>query len=145
MFGHMIKYSKQVRSHTKESHSFQTNKALINKKNFTHAAYDLIPLQKRESFHLLVGSRLFITTSPSEMDHMIFFIVDNMNRGSKLIDETDQHYEVSQLNLEAGEKALSSSAFHSAAKYLLTGISLLGPESWDKKYTLTTRLYHADT
>merc|ERR1712194_896376 len=107
------------------------------------AAYDLIPLQKRESFHLLVGSRLFITTAPSEMEHMIFFIVDNMNRGYKLIDEPDQNYEVSQLNLEAGEEALSSSAFHSAAKYLLTGLSLLGPESWETKYKLTIRLYDA--
>jgi predicted ATPase len=77
------------------------------------------------------------------MEHMIFFIVDNMNRGYKLIDEPDQNYEVSQLNLEAGEKALSSSAFHSAAKYLLTGLSLLGPESWETKYKLTIRLYDA--
>jgi len=107
------------------------------------AAYDLIPLAKRESFHLLVGTRLFISTSPSELENMLFFIVDNMNRGSKLIDDQDQLYEISQLNLEAGEKALSSSAFHSAAKYLMTGLSLLRPESWELKYNLTIRLYDA--
>ena len=109
------------------------------------AEYDLTPLLKWEAFHLLVGTRLFTATSPSEMEHMIFLIVDNMNRGSKLIDDPEQKYEVSQLNLEAGEKALSASAFHSAAKYLLTGLSLLGPESWEVKYNLTIRLYDAGT
>ena len=93
------------------------------------AAYDLIPLPKRESFHLLVGSRLFMSTLPSEMDHVIFFVVENMNRGTRLIDDPDLKYEVSQLNLQAGEKAVAASAFHSAAEYLSRGISLLGPES----------------
>ena len=107
------------------------------------AAYDLIPRQKRESFHLLLGSRLFISTSPAEMKRLIFFIVDNMNRGSKIIDDVDQKYEVAQLNLEAGEKALSASAFQSASKYLLAGLSLLGPESWNANYKLSLKLYDA--
>ena len=107
------------------------------------AAYDLIPQSKRESFHLLVGSRLLIATTPAEMDDFIFYIVDNMNRGSKLLEDADQMYEAAQLNLEAGEKALSATAFHSAVKYLVTGLSLLGPESWDVKYELTMRLYNA--
>ena len=66
-----------------------------------------------------------------------------MNRGSKIIDDVDQKWEVAQLNLEAGEKALSASAFHSAAKYLLAGLSLLGTDSWEAKYNLTIRLYDA--
>ena len=79
------------------------------------------------------------------MKHMIFFIVDNMNRGSKLIDDQDKKYEVSQLNLKAGEKALSASAFHSSTKYLLTGLSLLDEDSWERKYDLTIRVYDAGT
>lgn len=107
------------------------------------AAYDLITLPKRESFHLLVGTKLFLSTRPSEMEHTIFFIVDNMNRGADLIDDADQRYEAAQLNLQAGEKALSASAFHAAAKYLLTGLGLLGPGSWEERYSLTMRLYDA--
>ena len=72
-----------------------------------------------------------------------FFTVDNMNRGSKLIDDVDQKMEVAQLNLEAGEKAISASAFESAAKYFLNGLSLLGPDSWEAKYSLTISLYDA--
>lgn len=107
------------------------------------AAYDLIPPAKRDSFHLLLGSRLFISTPPSEMKQMIFFIVDNMNRGSEYIDELDQKYEVAQLNLDAGEKALSASAFESASRYILAGLSLLGPDSWEVNYKLSIKLYDA--
>ena len=109
------------------------------------AAYELIPISKRESFHLLIGSRLLMKTSPTEMEHMLFFIVDNMNRGSNLIHDPDRRWEVAQLNLEAGENALKESAFQSAAKYLLAGVSFLGPESWDVKYNLCLNLYDAGT
>ena len=68
-----------------------------------------------------------------------------MNRGSKLLDDVEQKWEVAQLNLEAGEKALSASAFRSASKYLLAGISLLGPDSWGAKYSLTMSLHDAGT
>ena len=107
------------------------------------AAYDLIPLRKRDSFHLLVGSRLFMQTAPSDMDRNIFYIVDNMNRGAHLCVESEQKYELAQLNLDAGEQALSSSAFHSATKYLVKGLSLLGPDTWEVKYNLTIKLYDA--
>jgi predicted ATPase len=107
------------------------------------AAYNLIPLNKRESFHLLLGSRLYMASSPSEISELLFFIVDNMNRGLHFINDMESKYEVAQLNLEAGEKALSASAFHSAAKYLLKGLSLLGPDPWEAKYDLSIRLYDA--
>jgi predicted ATPase len=84
-------------------------------------------------------------TLPSEMEHMLFFIVDNMNRGSTLIHDPDQKWEVARLNLEAGEKALKESAFQSAAKYLLAGVSFLGTDSWDVKYNLSLNLYDAGT
>ena len=125
-------------------HNYSSDQYVWAHDQIFQAAYDLIPLQKQESFHLLVGIRLLTLTLPSEMDRMIFYIVDNMNRGSKLIDDLDQKYELSKLNLEAGEKAISSSAFHSATKYLLMGLSHLGPESWEEsRYNLTMRLYDA--
>ena len=43
--------------------------------------------------------------STQELDKLIFFIVDNMNRGSRLITSSDQKYEVSLLNLQAGKFA----------------------------------------
>lgn len=84
-----------------------------------------------------------MSTTPTEMKPMLFFVVDNMNRGWKLIDDPEQKWELAELNLEAGEKAISASAFQSASKYLLTGLSILGPDSWDVKYDLTLQLYDA--
>ena len=42
------------------------------------AAYELIPEAKRESFHLLLGSRVFLRTTPDELDNDLFTIVGNM-------------------------------------------------------------------
>lgn len=107
------------------------------------AAYELIPLQQREKFHLLIGSRLFLSTSSSEIDKFIFYIVDNMNRGLTLVDNPYQKYEMAELNLRAGEKILERHSFQSSVKYLMTGIALLGNDSWEKKYGLTIRLHDA--
>ncbi|KAL7521042.1 hypothetical protein ACHAWX_005737, partial [Stephanocyclus meneghinianus] len=38
---------------------------------------------------------------------------------------------------------MSLSAFHSASRYLITGLSLLERDSWEKLYSLTVRLYDA--
>lgn len=107
------------------------------------AAYELIPLQKREKFHLLIGSRLLLSTNSSEMEKFIFYVVDNMNRGLNLVDNTHQKYELAELNLKAGEKVLERHSFHSSVKYLMTGIALLENDSWERKYSLTIRLYDA--
>ena len=107
------------------------------------AAYELIPLEQREKFHLLIGSRLFLSTAPAEMEAIIFYVVDNINRGINLVNNTDQKYEVAELNLKAGEKVLERHSFHSSVKYLMTGIALLENDSWEKKYDLTIRLYDA--
>ena len=107
------------------------------------AAYELIPLQKREKLHLLVGSRLLMSTPPSEMERFIFHVADNLNKGANLIGNTEQKRDVAELNLRAGEKVLQQKSYHSAVKYLMTGISLLGDDSWGANYRLTLRLYDA--
>jgi predicted ATPase len=107
------------------------------------AAYGLIPLQKREKLHLLIGSRLLLSIPPSEMERFIFHVADNINRGAKLLEDLEQKYEVAELNLRAGEKLLEQQSFHSAVKYLMNGITLVGDDSWGSKYSLTLRLYDA--
>ena len=106
------------------------------------SALDLIPSSKRDAFHLLIGSRLFMNTHRDELEKMIFYICDNMNRGVSLIEDSDQRYELAELNLRAGDKAISASAFQSASKLLSTGVSLLGPDCWSDHYELTMRLYN---
>lgn len=68
------------------------------------AAYELIPISQRESFHLLLGSRLLMKSSSSERGELLFYVVDNMNRGLKILECTAQKYELAFLNLRAGER-----------------------------------------
>eukprot|EP00804_Cyclotella_cryptica_P016554 CCRYP_004743-RA/>CCRYP_004743-RA protein AED:0.15 eAED:0.15 QI:0/1/0.75/1/0.28/0.37/8/0/861 len=107
------------------------------------AAYELIPIAKRESFHLLLGSRLLMKSPSLETANILFFVVDNMNRGATLLESSAQRYELSFLNLKAGEKAITFSAFHSASRYFMTGLSLLEHDSWETNYSLTISLYDA--
>jgi predicted ATPase len=67
------------------------------------AAYELIPIAKRESFHLLLGSRLLMHSPGCNSNSMLFYVVDNMNRGIKLLESPDQKSELAFLNLRAGE------------------------------------------
>ena len=90
----------------------------------------MIPKSRRESFHLLLGSRIFLRTAPAELETDPFTIVGNMNIGVRLIKSEQQKVEVARLNLRAGELAISSSSFNSAAKYLMNGILLLPDNSW---------------
>lgn len=66
-----------------------------------------------------------------------------MNRGSRLIRDQDQKYDLSEMNLQAGKKAIASGAFHTGQAYFLAGLSLLDQGSWDAKYELTMKLYNA--
>jgi len=45
------------------------------------------------------------------------------------------------MNLIAGRKALISTAYPAAVKYLTTGIELLADDSWKKKYELSLALH----
>ena len=86
---------------------------------------------------------MFLRTTPNELDDVLFTIVGNMNVGLRLIKAQEQKNEVARLNLQAGEKAIASSAFESAAQYLMAGITLLHENSWNDDYDLTIRLYDA--
>jgi len=105
------------------------------------AAYALIPVGKRESFHLLLGSRMFMRTPAEELTNIIFTVVVNMNHGIGQLKTLAQFHEVARLNLKAGKKAMTLSSFDSAAKYLLVGVSLIKEESWNSEYELSLELH----
>ncbi|KAL7554265.1 hypothetical protein ACHAWF_017700, partial [Thalassiosira exigua] len=107
------------------------------------AAYDLIPCAARESFHLLIGTRMLMNTPPDELDTAIFEILCQINKGIGLIQTHDQKYEIAQLNYLAGESCIKASSFPSAAQYFMSGIRLLPDRCWDKEYNLTVQLYNA--
>jgi len=105
------------------------------------AAYSLIPEAKRQSVHWQVGQLLLKKTSVSDREKMIFDIVNQLNLGVGRSTVQSQKDEVALLNLSAGRRAKSSTAYQSALDYLKTGFDLLAPDSWDRNYALVLSLY----
>ncbi len=100
------------------------------------AAYSLIPREKRAEAHLRIGLLLAEHTPPAKRDDAIFEIVNQLNRGSHLIASVEEREHVADLNLTAGRRAKSSTAYDAALKYLRAGGDLLTDETWERNYEM---------
>ncbi len=90
------------------------------------AAYALIPESERAVVHLRIG-RLFVSrTAPEEIEEKIFEIVNQLNRGTLLIDSLEERERVAELNLVAAKRARTSTAYASALTYLVEGLRAVG-------------------
>ncbi|MEG3975756.1 AAA family ATPase, partial [Microcoleus sp. herbarium8] len=112
------------------------------------AAYLLIPESQKQSTHLEIGQLLLRKgghggTAPTEAEkeEKIFDIVNQLNIGMELITHQTERDELAQLNLRAGRKAKSSTAYAASIKYLNAGRKLLAKDSWQISYDLTLFLY----
>ncbi|MEH2325227.1 MAG: AAA family ATPase [Nostoc sp.] len=105
------------------------------------AAYSLIPTDQQQQVHLKVGKLLLHNTEKAQLEEHLFDIVNHLNAGGSLIVEPAERYELAELNLKAGQRAKSSSAFVTALKLLETGMSYLPENSWQDNYLLTFNLY----
>ena len=100
------------------------------------AAYSLIPEEARAGFHLQIARLLASHTEPAEVHERVFEIVNQFNRASSLLTSTDERIQVAELNLVAGKRAKTSTAYTSALAYLAAGRALLTEASWDAQYEL---------
>lgn len=105
------------------------------------AAYFLIPSSQKQSTHFKIGQLLLSRTSEEEREEKIFEIVNQLNYGTGLLVEQTERYELAQLNLIAGRKAKTSTAYAAAVGYLATGRQLLAANSWQTQYELTLTLH----
>jgi PAS domain S-box-containing protein len=100
------------------------------------AAYTLIPKEQRAETHLRIGMLLATHTPPEKRDEAVFEIVNQLNRGSHLIESSEERERVANLNLVAGKRAKLSTAYESALKYLKAGSQLLDETTWSTNYSL---------
>ncbi|MBN3899815.1 MAG: AAA family ATPase [Nostoc sp. NOS(2021)] len=107
------------------------------------AAYSLIPDQQKQAVHLKIGQLLQKNFSEIEREEKLFDIVGHLNRGQALINQQQEREALAKLNLKAGGKARSSTAYAAARIYLETGIDLLEVDCWLLQYDLTLNLYVA--
>jgi predicted ATPase/signal transduction histidine kinase len=105
------------------------------------AAYSLIPELDKKYTHLKIGQLILSHTKSSELNENIFAIVNQLNMGIDLITNQDEKNQLSQLNLIAGGKAKSATAYEAAVRYFQVGLRLLSGDSWQKQYELTLNLY----
>ncbi|EGK88093.1 GAF domain-containing protein [Microcoleus vaginatus PCC 9802] len=107
------------------------------------AAYSLIPENQKQATHLKIGQLLLRKSSVLEREEKLFDIVGHLNLGKDLINQLSEREALAKLNLEAGGKARSSTAYTAANIYVQTGIALLRANSWQSQYELTLNLYVA--
>jgi PAS domain S-box-containing protein len=109
------------------------------------AAYSLIPEESRPEAHLRIGRLLVAHTPPERREEAIFEIVNQLNRGAKLIGSPDEREQLAELNLSAGRHAKASTAYMSALQYFKTGAILLtGRESKRHKLVFELELHCAE-
>jgi PAS domain S-box-containing protein len=103
-------------------------------------AYSLIPEELRSETHLRIGRGLAAHIPPEKREEAIFDIVNQLNRGAALITSRDEREQLAELNLLAGKRAKTSTAYASALIYLITGAALLPGDSWECRHELTFEL-----
>src|SRR5882757_7547953 len=104
------------------------------------AAYSLIPEEARAEAHLRIGRLLATRIAPGEREEAIFEIVNQLNRGARLITSKDERAQLAELNLIAGRRAKASSAYASALTYLTAGAALLPEDLWERRQDLAFAL-----
>jgi predicted ATPase len=104
------------------------------------AAYSLIDDKDKNRIHYQIGRLILSGTSKDALDEKLFDILNHLNYGNDLISDENEKSEIAHLNLKAGLKAKSSTAFKQALKYFNSGLHLLGDDSWEKNYELTRNL-----
>ncbi len=133
-----------------ETTQFLSSNLQVPKYKFVHdrvqqAAYFLIPEEQKKPIHLKIGLLLLNNIPVAEQEEKIFELVNQFNVAIEFISPQAKRDELAQMNLIAGRKALASTAYPCAVKYLTTGIQLLADDSWEMKYHLTLALYEAAT
>ncbi len=105
------------------------------------ASYSLIPDSQKKQTHLKIGELLLTGTSTAEQEERIFEIVNHLNIAIELVSNEIQREQFAQLNLIAGKKAKSATAYGTAIECLNKGIELLATDCWTSQYELTLNLF----
>lgn len=105
------------------------------------AAYSLLSREQREEIHFQIGNLELTRSTPAELLLRIFYIVDQLNQGRRLIPTQTERNRLADLNLKAGIKAKESNAYEAGVNYLSSGLELLDERVWETDYNLTYNLH----
>ncbi|MBE9031043.1 AAA family ATPase [filamentous cyanobacterium LEGE 11480] len=105
------------------------------------AAYQLIDPPERSAIHLRIGQLLRRHHTTQTDDRLFFDIVSHLNHGAALIDTQPELQDLLRLNLQASQRAKSSSAYAIALDYLTAGKYCLKAVDWLAQYQLSLDFY----
>jgi diguanylate cyclase (GGDEF)-like protein len=105
------------------------------------AAYLMMSENDRFRFHHKIGQHLMEISSDSQRKARIFDIVNHLNISVEICKRPEEKIQLARLNLEAGLRAKSSTAYDAAFVYLIIGIGQLDENNWHDNYALTCSLY----
>lgn len=94
-----------------------------------HAAYSLLNERKKYELHAKIANSLLTKTIDLEKKEELFSVVNHLNLGRDYLPENLSRLKGALLNLEAGRKAKSSSAYEVAQQYFLHGLFFLESSS----------------
>jgi predicted ATPase/GAF domain-containing protein len=114
--------------------------------NFLHdrvqeAAYGLNIDNNLKKVHLQIGKLLLQKYKENKLNYSVFDVVNQLNMGAELVTSKFERDELAELNLIAGKKAKSSTAYESALDYLRLSQKALGSDSWQNQYQFTFDIY----
>jgi PAS domain S-box-containing protein len=92
------------------------------------AAYALLSPAERAAEHLHIARVLAQDVNDKSSDQEIFKLVSQYNQGRSLLSDKNERILVAELNLQAGRKAQSNTAYASALQYYQIGLAML-PEN----------------
>lgn len=98
--------------------------------------YAVIAAEDLPQVHLQIGRLLLSNTASEKVEGDIFNIVHHFNVGAARLKSESERMTVAELNLKAGQKARSATAYSVGLGYIEQGLALLGPDSWQNDYDL---------
>lgn len=108
------------------------------------AAYALIDPAERQAVHLQIGRQWLHRWSTEEgaiAPEHLFDVLDHLNLGVEQVTQLEERLQIAQLNLQAGQKAKTATAYSASLNYLQAGIDLLPADCWMAQYDITLALY----
>lgn len=92
--------------------------------------YFQIPEQDRQLIHLKIGKELAKSIKNREDPDFMYNVVNHMNKGRMHITDFSERKALCELNTNVATKAMKSTIFSMASKYLTVAESLLTKEEW---------------
>jgi diguanylate cyclase (GGDEF)-like protein len=106
-----------------------------------------IPGEEAAAIHYVIGQKMLLASKSTGSTASLFELVNHLNIGRARLKSREQRLELAELNLAAGKRALTSTAFKSAADYFDSAKALLSEAEWQgaPRTLFTISLLHAES